>query len=402
MATMQDEHHTPTPFPFSITITTLPGLETVLADELLQLGIKPIQVGSRAVRCSGDLSVVYRLNLVVRTGLRVLWEVHRAIVSSNQDLYREAKGIPWESFIDPRNTVSVAFTSSHLDWISPKYAPLLVKDALVDRFSQRFGKRPSVDTRSPTLRIHLHIEGNEATFSVDTSGESLHRRGYRTEKTEAPLSEVLAAGILKLTGWHPGVPLYDPMCGSGTFLVEAGLLALGTPPGFARPIFPFQKWKNFDPKLYERIHREEERRSLSTAGNSKSFEIYGSDKDPHAIHIARRNLERAGLGDTVTLRVAEFGQYIPTGFTEKGGFLVMNPPYGKRLQDPSITALYRSIGDTLKQRYPGSQAWIFSANPEALKQIGLRPFKKYALKNGPLDCKLVGFNLVSGAYRSRS
>ncbi|MCX7786964.1 MAG: THUMP domain-containing protein [Spirochaetes bacterium] len=397
---MRDTNNEHTFSPQWITISTLSGLELVLAEELVQLGIEPIQIGSQVVRCSGDLSVVYRLNLSVRTGLRVLWEVHRAVVSSNQDLYREANRIPWESFIDSDKTISVTFTSLPLGWISPKYAPLLVKDAVADRFTQRCGKRPSVDTHTPHLPIHLHIDGNEATFSVDTSGESLHRRGYRIEKTEAPLSEVLAAGILKLIGWHPGVPLYDPMCGSGTFLIEAGLMGCNIPPGLLRKRFAFQNWKLFDRELYDRI-RNGLRESISANKTTHPLILYGSDKDPNALQIAQRNLERAGLDGKVTLRIAKFGEYLPPQFSEQRGIFLMNPPYGKRLQDPSIVALYQSIGNTLKQRYPGTQAWIFSGNPEGLKHIGLRPFKKYSLKNGPLDCKLVGFNIVAGSYGTR-
>jgi len=392
------------------TVTTLPGLERVLEEELTQLGMEGVKAERQAVSCSGTEESVYRLNLSLRTGLRVLWEIHRAPIQSVQDLYRETKSLPWEHFIHPHQTIAVSVSCLGVSWASPRYLPLAVKDAVVDRFSEIYGKRPSVDPHAPHLPIHLHLEGKVGIFSLDTSGESLHRRGYRLEKTLAPVNEVLAAGILKLVGWEPKIPLYDPMCGSGTFLVEAGLMAYGIPPGILRTHFAFQNWKVFDKNLYEQVRRELEKSverlnaekgsdtSGAAGGTSLGYALIGSDKDPKALEITKRNLIRAGLQGKVRLFPGAFEALPPPFPSEQGGFLLMNPPYGKRLQDPELETLYRSIGNTLKQKYAGVQAWILSGNPEAAKLIGLRPFKKVALKNGPLDCKLFGFTLMKGKY----
>lgn len=394
-----------------LTITTLSGLEPVLEQELRSLGMQVLDKARQAVTCSGTEESVYRLNLSLRTGLRVLWEIHRAPIQSVQELYREAKSIPWEHFIHPHKTIAVSVSCPVLSWASPRYLPLAVKDAVVDRFSETFGKRPSVDPHAPHLPIHLHIEGKVGVFSLDTSGESLHRRGYRLEKNLAPVNEVLAAGILKLIGWAPNFPLYDPMCGSGTFLVEAGLMAYGIPPGILRTHFAFQNWKLFDKSLYEKVRKELEEsaerskvgkrpaaNSAVTGGVPTECSIFGSDRDPNALEITQRNLSRAGLQGKVRLFPGVFEALPPPFPPEQGGFLLMNPPYGKRLKDPELETLYRTIGDTLKKKYAGVQAWILSGNPEAAKHIGLRPFKKYALKNGPLDCKLFGFTLRQGKY----
>lgn len=393
------------------TVTTLSGLERVLEQELRGLGMQVLDKARQAVSCMGTQEYIYRLNLSLRTGLRVLWEIHRAPIQSVQDLYRETKRIPWEHFIHPHQTIAVSVSCPGVNWASPRYLPLAVKDAVVDRFFETFGKRPSVDPHAPHLPIHLHLEGKVGIFSLNTSGESLHRRGYRLEKTLAPVNEVLAAGILKLVGWEPKIPLYDPMCGSGTFLVEAELMAYGIPPGILRTRFAFQNWKTFDKTLYEQVRRELEKSverlnaekgsdadSATTQGAATGSALFGSDKDPKALEITRRNLIRAGLEGKVRLFPGAFEALPPPFPPEQGGFLLMNPPYGKRLQDPELETLYRTIGDTLKNKYAGVQAWILSGNPEAAKHIGLRPFQKVALKNGPLDCKLFGFTLMKGKY----
>ncbi|MFQ3621798.1 MAG: THUMP domain-containing protein, partial [Spirochaetales bacterium] len=367
--------------------------EEILVAELASFEIIEPQITQGAVRCKGNQETLYRLNLGLRTALHVLQEVYTGTLSSVQDLYKAASSIAWETFISPSQTLSVTLSSSKLSWISPKYAPLVVKDAVCDRFTKLYGVRPSVDTRSPSLRIHLHLENHKGTLSIDTSGESLHKRGYRTEKTEAPLSEVLAAGILQLIHWNPNLPLYDPMCGSGTFLIEAGLMALGIPPGSLRKSFAFTQWKVFNAELFNRV------RAQRLKCPDTSIAIYGSDKDEEAVQIARRNIQRAGLAEYLNVNCANFGDWIPPRFSSQGGMLLMNPPYGKRLKDSSLIELYKHIGDILKQKFYGSEAWIFSGNPDALKYLGLQPFRKYHLRNGPLLCKLVGFTLIRGKYQ---
>jgi putative N6-adenine-specific DNA methylase len=255
----------------------------------------------------------------------------------------------------------------------------------------RKGRRPSVDTDTPSVPINLRIDGTRCTLSLDSSGMSLHRRGYRLEKTEAPLSEVLAAGLLLLSGWKPELPLYDPLCGSGTFLAEGGLIAAGIAPGTLRKSYSFMKWKNFDPVLWEKIRKE----SLS-ARRTPPAPIWGGDRDPKAVEIASNNLQRAGLGGIVSLRTSAFEDTISPLKDGEPGHIIMNPPYGRRLDDPGIYTLYQTIGDTLKRRYSGYTAWIFSSNLDAVKHIGLRPFQRIPLKNGPLECRFLGFKLFSG------
>ncbi|HOV37694.1 MAG TPA: THUMP domain-containing protein, partial [Spirochaetales bacterium] len=382
--------------PSVFTAVTLPGLEEVLAEELKTLGALDSTPLSQAVRFRGDMDILYRLNLSLRTSLRVLWEICSMKFRSNEDLYRKAESIPWETFLNPQGTLAVSTSSRSISGINPRYASLIVKDGVVDRFHRLFGKRPSVDRQDPDLRIHLHLEKETATFSVDSSGESLHRRGYRTEKIEAPLNEVLAAGILQLIHWTPDIPLYDPMCGSGTFLIEAGLIAAGIAPGMLRKSFGFQRWKIFDPDRWKRIRKTVQEGAHGQADPSLAsharkpqqnleypYFIRGADIDPGAVEISRRNIERAGLKEYISVSCAPFeGSRSPFSPDTKG-IVIMNPPYGKRLGDPAIGDLYKKIGDTLKQGYTDSDAWILSANSEGVKQIGLRPFKKYPLKNGP-------------------
>ena len=373
---------------FSMIAKTLPGLEGVLAEELTAIGARDIEPLALAVRFSGTRELLYRANYSLRTALRVLIPLHEFTTDRTSGIYEAARDVPWEKYSGPDNSIAVDAAVSSRTFTNGNFCALKVKDAVADRFKDRTGRRPGVDTENPSLRINLRIHDTSCVLSLDSSGESLHRRGYRLEKNEAPLSEVLAAGLLLLSGWKPSVPLLDPMCGSGTFLAEAGLIACGIPPGFLRKNYGFMNWRDFDPGLWKRVHDE-----TSSRGTPSPAGIYGSDRDPAAVEISLNNLKRAGLANRVTVKRAVFEEAsspLPPG---SFGHIIMNPPYGKRLHDDELNGLYKRIGDTLKHKYPGWTAWIFSSNLEAVKHIGLRSSRRIALRNGPLECRLLGFEL---------
>ena len=384
---------------YTMTAKTLPGLEGVLAEELKNLGAASIKNQSLAVGFSGDEELLYSANLHLRSALRVLVAVREFSANRTEQIYAEALEVPWETWLKPAGSLAVDAVVSSSTFTHGSYCALKVKDAVCDRFVKKFGRRPDVDTDSPDLRINLRIHKEECALSLDSSGESLHRRGYRTEKIEAPLSEVLAAGILLLSGWDMQSPLYDPMCGSGTFLAEAGLMSAGIPCGSLRKKFGFMSWKTHTPELWKKVKTCAESLRRQPAGG-----ITGSDSDPNAVKIAHANLLRAGLGDIPVSRSVFENSSPPPG----KGLLVMNPPYGKRMrredlnsrthepeapQTDEIRELYTRIGDTLKRSYTGWTAWLFSANMDAVKHIGLRPFRRIPLRNGPLECRLVGIKM---------
>jgi putative N6-adenine-specific DNA methylase len=379
------------------TAKTLPGLEEVLAAELRELGAQDIRPGRLAVSFRGEEELLYRANMRLRTALRVLVPVREFSAERTQQIYDAAYEFPWETFLDTGGTFAVDAAVYSRTFTHSGFCALKVKDAVADRFTKKFGRRPAVDTEAPALRVNIFIHENDCVLSLDSSGESLHRRGYRKEQTEAPLSEVLAAGILLLSGWDRRSPLHDPMCGSGTFLAEAGLMSAGIPPGALRKKFGFMGWKTFAPELWEKVREQE------LAGErAPSAAITGADSDPNAVEIARGNLKRAGLEQHIPVTRAVFEEAAPP---PGPGFIVMNPPYGKRMRQTKdapdgeqaaqaeINGLYTRIGDTLKRSYAGWTAWLFSANLDAIKHIGLRPFRRVPLKNGPLDCRLVGIKL---------
>jgi putative N6-adenine-specific DNA methylase len=390
-----------------MTAKTLPGLEEVLAEELTALGAQDVQPQRLAVIFRGSQELLYRANLCLRTALRVLVPLREFHADKTQQIYDAAYSFPWETYIGPDDSLAVDTAVSSHTFTHGDYCALKVKDAVCDRFTQKSGRRPSVDTETPALRINLWIHDEDCVLSLDSSGDSLHRRGYRLEKTEAPLSEVLAAGILRLSGWDASLPLHDPMCGSGTFLTEAGLMAARIPPGALRKKFGFMGWKTYSPELWKKVRDAE-----FSLRRDFPAPITGADSDPKAVEIARSNIRRAGLEGAVSLERAVFEDASPP--PQGPGIIVMNPPYGKRMKDPrgrwdsqdsrrredadapaadEIGELYTRIGDTFKRKYTGWTAWMFSANLEAIKRIGLRPFRRGPLKNGPLECRLLGFKL---------
>ena len=370
---------------------TLYGLEKVLAEELLRLGATEIQAVNRAVIFNGNKDLLYRVNYCARTALSVLMPVTDYRIRSKDDLYNGGSKVEWDRYMDADDTFSIVpvINSSHFGHTG--YAGLILKDAIADYFRKKTGRRPSVDTDDPRILINLHISNDLVTISIDSSVVPLFKRGYRKDQSAAPLNEVLAAGILLLSGWGASAPLTDPMCGSGTVPIEAGLIACKIPPGKFRKFYGFQRWKDFDEELFVRIKCE----SDSQIGPSQ-YKISGSDISELAIQQAKANVVSAGLSDTVSLEVFDFKNLKSI---EQQGFIFLNPPYGQRLQPDEIDVLYSMIGTTLKHNFPGTTAWLITSNKEALKNIGLKPKEKHTLFNGALECILLKYEMYQGSRK---
>ena len=375
-----------------LVIKTFAGLESLLAEEVTALGASGAKAGKRAVYANGDLKTVYRINLCSRYALRVLQEVHRFGATDEKALYAGVQEVEWNQFLPVDGSLAVDAVAYRSNMDHTQYIALKTKDAIVDQFRDAYGKRPNVDIQRPTVRIHVHLVENNATVSLDSSGDSLHRRGYREEPAGAPLSEVLAAGLIGLTGWKGDRPLYDPFCGSGTLLTEAVLLARRIAPGRFREGFGFQRWMNFDAGLWNAVREA----ALAQELPASPVPVFGSDRSSVALSSAKSNLRTAGMERDIILRTGEFEQLEPPA---EGCLLVMNPPYGERIAHEDIQRLYKGIGDTLKRQYAGSEAWILSANREAEKQIGLRPSKRIQVFNGPIECRFLKFELYRGSRR---
>jgi putative N6-adenine-specific DNA methylase len=370
---------------------TLYGLETVLADELVGLGATEIEKVNRAVTFSGDRNLLYRVNYCSRTALSVLMHVADFRIRSKDDLYREGSKIVWDRYLDADHTFSIVPVINSPHFSHTGYPGLILKDAIADYFRKRFGRRPSVNTSDPGILINLHISNDSVTVSLDSSVIPLFKRGYRQEQTVAPLNEVLAAGILLLSGWNSSASLLDPMCGSGTIPIEAGLLACNIPPGKLRKFFGFQRWKDYDAELFDKIKYEADIKIAASA-----VKISGSDISEKAVGQARANASTAGLKDVISFEVADFSSLKAAG---DSGFLFFNPPYGERLLPDETDNLYNMIGSTLKHSFPGTTAWLITSNKESLKQVGLKPAKKYTLFNGALECILLKYEMYSGTKK---
>lgn len=367
------------------TAKTVSGMEEVLKNELDQLGAENTQVLKRAVSFEGDKALLYRANYCCRTALRILKPILVFPVTRQEDLYDNINKIPWEDYMGNGNSLAVDAVNATSVFTNSQYVALKTKDAVVDRFREKTGSRPSVDLESPDLRINIHLYKETCTVSLDSSGSSLHKRGYRKVTGPAPLNEVLAAGLVLLSGWDKKKPLYDPMCGSGTILIEANMLARNIPSGYFRPGFGFEKWVDFEPELWHRIREVENEKILETAA-----EILGSDISSRAIGIATENVNFTQFRNQIRLETAAFENTKPKG---DAGMIICNPPYDERMQIDDIVAFYKSIGDVLKKRYTGFEAWIISSDLKALKFIGLHPSKKITVYNGPLECRFIRFSL---------
>jgi 23S rRNA (guanine2445-N2)-methyltransferase / 23S rRNA (guanine2069-N7)-methyltransferase len=378
---------------FPLHAKTLSGLEQVLAAELTELGATDVQPGHRLVTFSGDQRLMYLANLGCRTAIRILKPIANFPADSERALYAGVQQIDWSRFLDPDRSLAI----DPVVWSSfcthSLFVAQLSKDAIVDQFRDRTGRRPRVDLNEPDLRINIHLVENVATVYLDSSGDSLHRRCNRAKTGDAPLGEVLAAGILRLTEWDRQSTLLDPMCGSGTFCIEAALLARNMAPGVIRRRFGFQAWKDYDQSLRDTLLAELRRGELP----SLPFSIVGSDIDAEVVAMARENARRAGVAADVRFETAN--AECCQGPTPTGT-LVMNPPYDERLKVDQIASFYRRIGDTFKQRFAGYTAWVFTGNLDAAKQIGLRPSRKVRLFNGPIECRLLRFDLYSGTRRT--
>ena len=378
---------------FEIIAKTLFGFEELLAGELRQIGAEDIEILNRAVKYSGDKSILYLSNLYLRTALKILKPIGYFDVANENDLYNKVKEISWENHLSADQSLAIdGFTNSKF-FNHSQYVALKTKDAIADYFREKYGKRPSVDLEYPDLRINVHITDMRCTLSLDSSGPSLGKRGYKKNQTEAPLSEVLAAGIIMLTLWDKETAFYDPMCGSGTFAVEAALIAGNIAPGLFRN-FAFQKWKDYEPELWKSILEE----AKAKVQKIKS-PIIASDSNPRAVSIARANAAIAGVDKHISFDTVNFHKSLRPF---DNGIMVMNPPYGKRLEDEEkMTAFYKMTGDYLKNQYQGWDAWIFSGNPEALKHFGLRASKKSKLFNGQIECSLQKFELYQGSKKAK-
>ena len=372
---------------------TFYGFEDVLAAELRALGASEVSAGVRSVSFEGDTGFMYKANLCLRTALRILKPLSSFKVRHEKELYQKIYALDWESIFGPDQTLSVSSTLKSEQFTHSLFIAQKVKDAIVDKFRDYSGKRPSVDKHSPDIQIHIHIQGNHCHLSLDSSGESLHRRGYRTITNIAPLNEVLAAGLLLLSGWKGQCDFLDPMCGSGTILIEAVQIACNIPANINRKHFAFQNWRDYDPDLFDII-----RNSSLSKTRDFPFEIKGYDKAPSAVSKALQNIENANLSEFISVERRDFFTTAKQG--ERHLHLLFNPPYGERLRvDPSI--LYKNIGDTLKRHYPGSEAWFITSNLEALKFVGLRPSRKIKVFNAKLESRLLQYKVYSGSKKAK-
>ena len=376
---------------FKMLAKTFYGFEDILEKELLHLGAQNLIKGNRFVTFEGDKGFMYKANLCLRTALKILKPIHSERIQNEESLYKVFYNFPWGNYMDVNSKFVIDSVVNGQIFTHSQYASQKAKDGIVDQFRDRFGKRPTVDLNRPDLRINLHINNNYSTISLDTSGASLHHRGYRVFTNIAPLNEVLAAGLIQLSGWQANTDFLDPMCGSGTFLIEAAMFALKIPANINRKNFAFDKWKDWDPELFEIIKESQ----LKKVINPK-IQINGSDKAPSAIEKAKKNIENANLSEFIQIQKKDFFQLDKQ--TKGPLHLMINPPYGERLEG-DINALYQGIGDGFKQSFPNTHAWLISSNMEAIKCIGLRPNRKIKVFNGKLESRLLYFPIYEGTKK---
>ncbi len=371
---------------------TLYGLEKVLADELISLGALNVQQVNRAVMFSGGKDLLYKVNYCCRTALSVLMPVADFKIKSKDDLYKGGLKVEWDKILGGDDTFSIVPVVNSPLFGHTGYAGLILKDAVADYFRKKTGSRPSVDSRDPRILINLHISNDNVTISLDSSVIPLFKRGYRKEQAIAPLNEVLAAGILLLSGWNVSGTLTDPMCGSGTIPIEAGLIACKIPPGKFRQFFGFQNWKDFDEELFMKIKQDADSQIIKSP-----VSIIGSDISEEAVSQATANIESAGLADSITIKKSDFKAL---SAVDENNFVFLNPPYGQRLLPDETDALYSMIGTTLKHNFPGTTAWLITSNKDSLKKVGLKPREKHTLFNGALECILLKYEMYQGTRKA--
>jgi len=372
---------------------TFAGLEGVLAEELQGIGAQDIEEGHRAVLFTGDKEIMYKANYICRTAIRILKPIADFPAANETDYYRAVSKINWSKYLTLEKTFAIDATVSNSKMNHSKYAALKAKDAIVDQFNRKFSKRPDIDTDFPDLRINIFIHNDHCHLSFDSSAVSLHKRGYRKETGEAPINEVLAAGLIMLSGWDRKSHFIDPMCGSGTILMEAALIANKIPAGNYREYYGFKKWDDFDAELWEKVKRD-----ALDLQEEFEFEIIGNELSREVAEKATRNIRNAKLHYDIEIKNGDIADFVPP----KGpGVVVVNPPYGERLQTKNIVGLYQKMGDSFKKNFAGYHAWVISSDIEALKRLGLRPTKKLDIFNGPLACKYEKFELYVGSKKTK-
>lgn len=377
---------------FKIVVKTFAGLESVLAAEIRALGAEVVTPERRAVSFLGDKALLYKANFLLRTAIKVLKPIAHFRIDKKEDLYNHTKSIPWSEYLTLGKSFSIDSTVQSELFVNSMYASLKVKDAIADYFRELTGKRPSVNQEDPDIMVHLYLMGDYCEVSLDSSGESLHKRGYRMGQSEAPINEVLAAGMIMLTGWNGNSDFFDPMCGSGTLLIEAAMIAKSIPAGIYRKSFAFEKWLDFDEVLFSEIYNADYEKE-------SAIRIFGSDISVQSCAIAKANIKNAGFSKAIDIEAKDFLDIDPPF---ENGIIVTNPPYGERLRTQAITELYKSIGDVLKQKYAGYSAWIISSSEDGFKSIGLKPSRKIELFNGALPCSFRNFELFRGTYKEKA
>ena len=376
---------------FELIAKTFMGLENVLAQELTQLGANNVRIGRRMVSFTGDKEMMYRANFQLHTAIRILKPIAHFKAKSAEDMYDEVKKIDWSKYILDGKTFSVDSVVYSDEFRNSRFVTYKVKDAIVDQFREKTGTRPNISVSNPDIRLNIHIAEDQATLSLDSSGESLHRRGYRQESVEAPLNEVLAAGMILMTGWKGDTDFIDPMCGSGTLPIEAALIARNISPGVFRKEFAFEKWPDFDKDLFDEIYNDDSQEREFT------HHIYGYDIDMKCVNTANLNIRAAGLSKDITIQQADFKNFEKPA--EKS-LLIMNPPYGERISTPNLMATYKMIGERLKHQFAGNEAWVLSYREECFEQIGLKPSIKIPVYNGSLECEFRKYTIFDGKMKN--
>jgi len=372
---------------FEMIAKTFRGLEEVLATELVNIGANNVQLQRRAVSFTGDKALMYKANLCCRTASRILKPIVTFDASNPDEVYDQVKKINWSDYMDVDSTFVIDSTVFSEAFRHSKFVAYRVKDAIADWFMEKFERRPSVRLDGAQIMVNIHIAEQKCTLSLDSSGESLHKRGYRVAQTEAPLNEALAAGMLLMADWKGQSNFVDPMCGSGTLLIEAALIALNIPPGIYRSSFAFEKWKDFDEELFDALYNDD---SYERPFN---FKIYGSDNSPRAIKIAEQNIKSTGLSKYIELQVMPVQKLEAPA---ENCMIVTNPPYGERITSDDIYGLYASLGTTVKHKFAGSSVWVISSHEECLDKIGLKPTERIRLLNGSLDCWYCRYDIFAG------
>ena len=375
---------------FEMIAKTFMGLEDLLCGELNALGAKDVVKGCRVVSFRGDKEMMYRANFSLRTAIRILKPIKRFTAASAEEVYDAIKEINWSEYIGENKTFTVDSVVYSETFSNSRFVTYKVKDAIVDQFRERTGKRPAISVSDPDVRLNIHIHNEDATVSLDSSGDSLHRRGYRQEQVEAPLNEVLAAGMIMMTGWQGECDFYDPMCGSGTIPIEAAMIARNIAPGVFRKQYAFEKWADYDSELFDEIYNDDSQEREFT------HHIYGYDIDFKAVNMAKNNVKAAGLSNDITIEQKDFRDFQSI---EGRAVMVTNPPYGERISTSNLMETYRMIGERLKHAFLGGEAWVLSYREECFQQIGLKPSLKVPLYNGSLECEYRKYAIFDGKLK---